>query len=61
MPRNRPPLIAAPLLARRCSRASYVNFLGDEGPDRVRAAYGPASHDRLVVLKRAYDPDNFCA
>jgi FAD/FMN-containing dehydrogenase len=37
----------------------YVNFLGDEGPDRVRAAYGPANHDRLVALKRAYDPTNF--
>jgi FAD/FMN-containing dehydrogenase len=37
----------------------YVNFLGDEGPDRVRAAYGPANHDRLLALKRAYDPTNF--
>jgi FAD/FMN-containing dehydrogenase len=37
----------------------YLNFLGDEGPDRVRAAYGPANHDRLVALKRTYDPTNF--
>jgi hypothetical protein len=36
----------------------YVNFLGDEGPDRVRAAYGAAKHDRLVALKRRYDPAN---
>jgi FAD/FMN-containing dehydrogenase len=36
----------------------YVNFLGDEGSDRVRQAYG-GSYERLVELKRAYDPTNF--
>jgi FAD/FMN-containing dehydrogenase len=36
----------------------YVNFLEDEGQDRVRAAYGPANHDRLRALKRRYDPEN---
>ena len=35
----------------------YVNNLGDEGPDRVKAAYGE-NYDRLVKLKRKYDPDN---
>jgi len=35
----------------------YVNFLGNEGEDRVRAAYG-ANYDRLVEVKRRYDPDN---
>lgn len=35
----------------------YSNYLGDEGEARVRAAYGPA-WDRLVSLKRRYDPDN---
>ena len=35
----------------------YVNFLGDEGADRVRQAYG-ANYERLVELKRAYDPSN---
>ena len=37
----------------------YVNFLGDEGADRVRQAYGARQYERLVELKRAYDPTNF--
>jgi FAD/FMN-containing dehydrogenase len=37
----------------------YVNFLGDEGADRVRQSYGPEKYDRLQALKRTYDPDNF--
>ena len=38
----------------------YVNELHDEGPARVRAAYGPA-YERLVALKRRFDPANvFC-
>jgi FAD/FMN-containing dehydrogenase len=36
----------------------YVNFLMDEGEERVRQAYGPAKYDRLRALKRRYDPDN---
>jgi FAD/FMN-containing dehydrogenase len=35
----------------------YVNNLGDEGEDRVRAAYGE-NYERLAALKRKYDPDN---
>jgi FAD/FMN-containing dehydrogenase len=35
----------------------YVNYLGAEGADRVRAAYG-AKYDRLVALKQKYDPTN---
>jgi FAD/FMN-containing dehydrogenase len=35
----------------------YVNNLGDEGHERVKAAYG-VNYDRLVRLKRKYDPDN---
>ncbi len=38
--------------------AVYVNNLGEEGGDRVRAAYGP-NHDRLVEIKTQYDPTNF--
>ena len=37
----------------------YVNFLGDEGQDRVRAAYGEAKYERLRSLKRKHDPTNF--
>src|SRR5918992_276496 len=33
----------------------YVNFLGDEGADRVREAYGPQKYHRLQALKRQYD------
>jgi FAD/FMN-containing dehydrogenase len=36
----------------------YVNFLGDEGQDRIRESYGP-KFARLQELKRKYDPDNF--
>ena len=35
----------------------YVNNLGDEGEDRVRAAYG-GNYERLVALKTRYDPTN---
>ena len=35
----------------------YVNNLGDEGEDRVRAAYG-ANYQRLAALKRKFDPAN---
>jgi hypothetical protein len=38
--------------------AGYVNFLGQEGEERVRAAYGPASYRRLAAVKRAVDPAN---
>ena len=37
----------------------YVNFLMEEGEDRIREAYGSEKYDRLKALKRKYDPDNF--
>jgi FAD/FMN-containing dehydrogenase len=37
---------------------AYLNFLGDEGQERVRAAYG-GNYDRLLALKYKYDPTNF--
>jgi FAD/FMN-containing dehydrogenase len=36
----------------------YVGFLGEEGDDRVRAAYPPATWERLTQIKAKYDPDN---
>jgi hypothetical protein len=35
----------------------YLNFVADEGLDRVKSSYGP-HWDRLVALKDRYDPTN---
>ena len=35
----------------------YLNFVGDEGEDRVRAAFGDA-YERLAAVKAEYDPEN---
>lgn len=37
--------------------AAYVNFMMDEGQDRVRASYGP-NYSRLSEIKAEYDPQN---
>ena len=37
---------------------AYVNFMGDAGDERLRASYGDAKYERLVALKRRYDPTN---
>src|ERR1700720_3329862 len=37
---------------------AYVNFMMDEGIDRIKATYRD-NYDRLVEVKRKYDPDNF--
>lgn len=39
------------------TRRVYVNFLSQEGDERVRAAYGE-NWERLVALKNRYDPTN---
>ena len=40
------------------SPRAYVNSLEDEGTASVRDAYGASKYDRLVALKRKYDPEN---
>lgn len=45
-------------LAPHASGGVYVNFLGNERAERVRAAYGAAKYERLVELKARYDPGN---
>ena len=36
---------------------AYVNFLMDEGEERVKATYGD-NYERLVAIKDKYDPEN---
>jgi FAD/FMN-containing dehydrogenase len=36
---------------------AYVNFLMDEGQDRIKAAYR-GNYERLALIKERYDPDN---
>jgi FAD/FMN-containing dehydrogenase len=39
-------------------RGAYVNFLGEEGAEGVRAAYPDPTWERLREVKRRYDPAN---
>ena len=43
---------------RQSDSGAYVNFLGNEGPERVRAAYPSPVWERLTTIKRRYDPTN---
>ena len=36
----------------------YLNFVGDEGRDRVIAGFGRENYERLAALKAELDPDN---
>ncbi len=37
---------------------AYVNFMMEEGEDRVKASYRD-NYERLAAIKRKYDPTNF--
>lgn len=37
---------------------AYVNFMMDEGQERVQATYR-GNYERLAKIKKKYDPDNF--
>lgn len=39
-------------------RGVYVNFLEEEGEQRIHEAYPPATYARLVEIKQTYDPEN---
>ncbi len=39
-------------------QGAYVNFLVDEGEERIRAAYPGSTWDRLAAVKARYDPSN---
>jgi FAD/FMN-containing dehydrogenase len=45
-------------VSRLSSGGVYLNFIGDEGHDRVRAAFGDEKYERLARIKAQYDPDN---
>ena len=45
-------------IARYANGGVYLNFIGDEGEDRVRAAYGDEKYRRLAAIKGEWDPTN---
>jgi hypothetical protein len=45
-------------ILRQDDAGAYVNFLVDEGPEAVRRAYPGTTWDRLMEVKRRYDPSN---
>ena len=36
----------------------YLNFIGDEGSDRVQAAFGAEKYAKLQAIKKKWDPTN---
>jgi FAD/FMN-containing dehydrogenase len=40
------------------ARGGYINFMMNEGPERIQATYRD-NYERLARIKRRYDPDNF--
>jgi len=40
------------------SDSYYLNYLGEESEDTIKAAFGP-NYERLMAVKKKYDPENF--
>ena len=57
-PEHEPWVVGLADALRQDDTAAYVNFLDDEGEERIRSAYPGATWDRLVEVKRRYDPTN---
>jgi len=38
--------------------ATYLNFVGDEGEERIVSGYGRENYDRLAAVKAEYDPED---
>lgn len=45
-------------IARFANGGVYLNFIGHEGQDRVRAAFGDQNYTRLTQVKAEWDPGN---
>ena len=45
-------------IAPHTSDGVYLNFVGNEGNDRVRAAFGDEKYNRLARVKGEFDPNN---
>lgn len=37
---------------------TYLNFIGNEGQDRIKGAFGEENYARLAAIKYRYDPEN---
>ena len=57
-PEHEPWVVGLADALRQDDMGAYVNFLGDEGEERIQAAYPGPTWDRLVEVKRRYDPTN---
>jgi FAD/FMN-containing dehydrogenase len=45
-------------IARYTNGGVYLNFIGNEGQDRIRDAFGAGNYDRLAGIKAEWDPEN---
>jgi FAD/FMN-containing dehydrogenase len=44
-------------ISKYASAGAYINFMTEDEQDRITKAYGP-NYDKLVEIKKKYDPDN---